>query len=232
MVLYYLQHVFFETPAAILEWAKDRNYTIKKTYLYQESKFFDPDSFDILVIMGGPMGVYDEKKFPWLTEEKKFIESAIRKQKKIIGICLGAQLIANVLGANVYKNSYKEIGFFPVKLTNEAKTHNLFNHFPEEFITFHWHGDTFDLPADSIRTFRNNATTNQGFIYNENVVAFQFHLESTNESIMDLYKYSISDLNTNDKLYIQNYDKASNYFTIIKNLNQLLFNFLDKLVLI
>lgn len=128
------------------------------------------------------MGVHDEVQYPWLKEEKKFIENLIKHNKKILGICLGSQLIAQVLGAKVYKNSYKEIGWSLVYSTLDASKDYTF--IPKEFVAFHWHGDTYDLPKNATHLFYNEATKIQGFVYNQNFWALQFHLESTEESIL------------------------------------------------
>lgn len=123
MRIHYIQHVHFETPANIYRWA-DYKSTRWGTKLFLNDPFPDIGSFDLLVILGGPMGVYDEDEYPWLKDEKKFIERSIKSGKKILGICLGAQLIADVLGGKVYKNRYKEIGWFDVQLTSEGKNQN------------------------------------------------------------------------------------------------------------
>lgn len=133
--------------------------------------------------MGGPMGVHDEKKHPWLKAEKQFIENAIKSDKVVIGICLGAQLIADVLGAKVFPSQYKEIGWFPVHLTNEGK--KVLGDFPEDFTAFHWHGDTFDLPSGAKHLAGSVACKNQAFLYDK-VLGLQFHLESTEASVKAL----------------------------------------------
>lgn len=225
MKIAYFQHVPFETPAAILKWGKFKNFKLESFLLYKGEKFPIIEEYDLFVIMGGPMSVNDEDQYSWLKEEKKFIELLIKKNKKILGICLGAQLIANVLGAKVYKNRYKEIGWFPV-YTKEDEYNTIF---PKEFIAFHWHGETFELPKDTIHLFYNEATKNQGFVYEKNVWAFQFHLESTEESIRDLYKYSEEDLNVQEKKYVKEYNKQEND-KYIQSSNEILFKFLDHLI--
>ncbi|MDQ7055614.1 MAG: type 1 glutamine amidotransferase [Persephonella sp.] len=167
MRLHYIQHVHFETPANIFRWAEKKNYTISGTKLFLGEKLPPLEQFDFLIVMGGPMGVYDEDKFPWLTQEKKFIEQCIKADKKILGICLGAQLIADVLGARVYKNSHKEIGWFPVYLTEEGKKSQSFKGFPREFTAFHWHGDTFEVPKGAVHTAFSEGCKNQSFEYNK-----------------------------------------------------------------
>ena len=229
MRIHYFQHVPFETPANIKNWAKEKGHSIKGTHLYKNQPFPDFASFDMLVIMGGPMGVYDEDKYPFLKKEKVFIENTINLGKKVIGICLGAQIIAEVLGAKVYKNKYKEIGWFPVNLTEESKKSFLFESFPEEFTPFHWHGDTFELPQNAKKIAYNEATENQAFEFNNGkVVGFQFHLETTIESAQALIQNSQEELKEKGK-YIQSEKEMlskNEYFTVIK---YLLYDFLDRI---
>jgi GMP synthase (glutamine-hydrolysing) len=177
MRLHVFQHVPHERPANIALWAKARGHTVETICAPLAKAFPMPDAYDALIILGGPMGVYEEPQYPWMTEEKNAIRAAIDAQKKVLGICLGSQLIASVLGAKVYKHSAREIGWFPVHYTAAAKTLPHFAHFPESFLTFHWHGDTFDLPAGAVLLATNEATRNQAFAYRDHVVAIQFHPE-------------------------------------------------------
>lgn len=186
MNFHYVQHVPFENLACIEHWAKEKGYTITSSKMYADDSFPSIGELDWVVIMGGPMGVYDDVQYPWLKKEKNFIEQAIHHGKRVLGICLGAQLIAHVLGAKVYANSYKEIGWFPVSLTDSGKNAKLFHQFPPTFTIFQWHGDTFDLPAGCEHSAYSDACVNQAFTYNENTVALQFHLESTQQSIEQL----------------------------------------------
>ncbi len=224
MKINYLQHVEFEGPASIVEYCKERQIEITGYHIYKNQVFPPKDNTDLLIILGGPMGVYDEAHFPWLKEEKKYIESLVKNNKKILGICLGAQLLANVLGAKVYKNSYKEIGWFPVYSTLDAI--NQYSFIPKDFIAFHWHGDTFDLPENSTHLFYNEVTKNQGFVYNNKVWALQFHLESTEESISSLYYYAKEDLQTNQEKFIKKYNYLENQ-AYTKESNSLLYKLLD-----
>jgi GMP synthase-like glutamine amidotransferase len=117
MRIHYLQHVPFEDSAKIGEWARDTGHTVTCTRLCDEEALPPLNSFDWLVIMGGPMNVYEHQAYPWLVPEKRLIERAIEHGKFVLGVCLGAQLAADVLGGPVTKNRYREIGWFPVSLT-------------------------------------------------------------------------------------------------------------------
>ena len=130
----------------------------------------------MLVVMGGPMSVNEEDKFPWLAAEKQFIRGAINKCKPVLGICLGAQLIANALGASVFRNPVKEIGWFPIY--GIAKNDKSIFEFPESIKVFHWHGETFDLSSGAIRLAKSDACENQAFQVGKSIIGLQFHLET------------------------------------------------------
>ena len=186
--LHYIQHVAYETPGSILDWAKENGVRVSSTRLYEDDSFPDLSMFDSLVIMGGPMGVYDENKFGWLNREKRFVEKAIKAKKNILGICLGAQLLAEVLGAPVRKNGHREIGWFPIMTTKENKGVATTGFLPESLTAFHWHGETFDLPSGSIRIALSEACGNQGFVLDERIVGLQFHLEVTEKSLDEMVR--------------------------------------------
>jgi len=230
MRFYYFQHVPFETPANIEKWIRDKNFSIKGTHLYRNELFPDFSSFDVLIVMGGPMGVYDDMKYPFLAKEKVFIENAINLGKKVIGVCLGAQLIADVLGAKVYKNRYKEIGWFPVYKTTEANENTTFKDLPDEFIAFHWHGDTFDLPSESVRLAYNEATQNQAFQYKNLALGLQFHLETNPKSAEDLINNSLEEIKEKGK-YIQSPEEILLKKDYFNQIEKYLYNVLDKFLL-
>ena len=182
MRLHYLQHVPFEDLANIESWAKERGHDVTSTLLFENEKPPSIRDFDWLVVMGGPMNIYEEDKYPWLADEKRFIREAIDEGKPMLGICLGAQLIADVLGGKVRKNEHKEIGWHSVVLTPEAEMLPAFRGFPFMFTAFHWHGDTFEIPPGAIRLAVSKGCANQGFQYG-NAIGLQFHLESSMDSI-------------------------------------------------
>ncbi len=194
MRIHCLQHVPFEGPAYLETVARYHGAEISATRLFDGEPLPRHGEYDILTIMGGPMGVHDDGTYPWMKHEKKFVGEAITGGKTIIGICLGAQLIADVMGAAVYKNRYREIGWFPVMRSGAAASSGIGAAFPEKFTAFHWHGDTFDIPAGAIRVAGSHACRNQGFVYDERVVALQFHLEATPESVRALLDNCPDDL--------------------------------------
>jgi len=220
MRLHFLQHVWFEDLAYIKTWAERRNIIISRTAFFNNEALPAIDSFDRLVVMGGPMGVYEEKEYLWLVDEKKFIDQAIRNGKKVLGICLGAQLIAAAAGADVYKQSHPEIGWFDVFQTEQGKASEVFSALPDAFEAFHWHSDTFDLPRGAKRLAESGACKNQAFELNGNVVGLQFHLESTVESINNLIKNSGSGLEEKD--FVQSRDTIESECGEVKFINQLM----------
>jgi GMP synthase-like glutamine amidotransferase len=190
MKVHYLQHVSFEDPGFILTWAKKHGWEVTNTLLYNfpkgEVSFPSMRDFDWLVIMGGPMNVYEEAEYPWLAEEKVFIKQAADNGKLILGLCLGAQLLSCVLGGTVTRNPCKEIGWFPVTLTSEARSFPLFSFLPENPLVFQWHGDPFSVPPGAVLLAESEACKNQAFMYRNRIFAFQFHLENTQEIIQGL----------------------------------------------
>jgi GMP synthase (glutamine-hydrolysing) len=132
-----------------------------------------------LIVMGGPMGVYEQNRYPHLKDELRLIESALKAGKPILGICLGSQLLATALGAPVAKGARKEIGWYPVRLAEAAKQDRLLGAAPREFMALHWHGDVFALPPGAIGLASSELTRHQGFRYGTNAYGLLFHLEMT-----------------------------------------------------
>lgn len=186
MRIHVLQHVPFEGPAAIGEWAELRGHRITRTLLYETTEVPPQSDFDWLVVMGGPMGVHDQADYPWLKAEKAFIRETIAAGKKLVGICLGSQLIAEALGARVYRNAQKEIGWLPIALTQAGRDSSVTGGLPGRLEVFHWHGDTFELPEGALHLARSAVCENQIFLYDDRVLALQCHLESTSRSVSDI----------------------------------------------
>jgi GMP synthase (glutamine-hydrolysing) len=141
------------------------------------------NGFSHIVLLGGPMNVYEEDRYPFLKEEDFFIKEAIQKGKTVLGICLGAQLIAKALGAKIYKSSIKEIGWYDVSLTEEGSKDPYFSFLPETFPVFQWHGDTFEIPKSGKLIATSSPISHQAFRYGEKVYGLQFHLEVTEDMI-------------------------------------------------
>ncbi len=191
MNIHFIQHVSFEHPGCLLHWAQQQH-NISFTRVFDEVKFPAFQQIDLLIVMGGPMCVYEEKKYGWLKIEKQFIKDCIKAGKKVLGICLGSQLVAEALGAKIYPHTEKEIGWWPVKKTEAENI--LLKNFPEELIVFHWHGDTFDLPPGASYLFFSAACKQQGFIYNNRVAGLQFHMEATEGLIDNMIEHEREEL--------------------------------------
>lgn len=189
-----LMHVPFEGLGCIENWISEKRHSVSYTKFYEAYTLPQMDDFDWLIVMGGPMGVYDESIYPWLSEEKEFIQKAIKAGKTVLGICLGSQLIAEVLHAKVYPNKQKEIGWFNVKLNKNSQSLPLFTNFDNEFTVFHWHGDTYDLPENSMLLLSSEVCENQAFLYNEKVLGLQFHFEVTPKTLNEMVENGMSEL--------------------------------------
>jgi GMP synthase-like glutamine amidotransferase len=155
------------------------------------------DDFTHIVFLGGPMNVYEEDRYPFLRDEDLFIKEAIQRGKSILGICLGAQLIAKSLGAKVFKAPMKEIGWYDVSLTRVGSRDPLFSNLPKTFSVFQWHEDTFEIPKSAKLIATSSPVPRQAFRYGENAYGLQFHLEVTEEMIkewMETYEEEFKDL--------------------------------------
>ena len=182
MTIQVLQHVPFEGPDAIADWAEARGHELRITRLYNSEPLPELADFNFLVVLGGPMSVHDEDEFPWLVGEKRLLAAAIEQRKAVLGICLGAQMMATVCGARVYQNAHKEIGWFDVTWNDEARQRVPFNNWPKTDSVFHWHGETFDLPSGATLLASSEGCKNQAFWLGERAVGLQFHLEAKRET--------------------------------------------------
>lgn len=180
MQAHYFQHVPFEGLGSIEPWLRNAGYKISCTRFYNSENLPLIEGIDLLIVMGGPMSVNDESKHPWLVQEKAFIKNAIRTGKSVLGICLGAQLIADAMGGKVFPNPAKEIGWFPVKAVEPENA--LSFQFPKKTEVFHWHGETFSLPEGAVRIAESKGCENQAFQIGSKVIGLQFHLETTPSS--------------------------------------------------
>jgi GMP synthase-like glutamine amidotransferase len=176
MRVHVLQHLPFEDLGNIAPILKARGAQVSYTHFFENPQLPPPDGFDLIIIMGGSMSANDEQQLPWLKLEKQFIRDAIGRDIAVLGVCLGAQLIANALGARVFRNPHKEIGWFPIRRVPAPDGHFSL---PQECTAFHWHGETFDLPEGSVKLAESDACANQAFQIKRNVIGLQFHLETT-----------------------------------------------------
>ena len=180
-------HVPFEGLGSIQTWLETRACEISSTRFYAGDRLPERDAVDLLIVMGGPMSVNDTEEFPWLVQEKEFVRAMIAAGKPVLGVCLGAQLIAQAMGAPVYRNPVKEIGWFPIQAM-PACDPTVFQ-FPREMDVFHWHGETFDLPDGARHLARSKGCMNQAFQWGRSVIGLQFHLEMTPASVETIIEH-------------------------------------------
>jgi len=197
--VHYLQHVPYEGVGSIRDWAGARRHELLGTLLsagpHESLGLPTLDTVDFLVVMGGPMNIYEHDAYPWLVAEKDLFRACIAAGRPVLGICLGAQLIADVLGGEVTRAPYEEIGWYPVELTEQGRGLPVFSGFPDRFTALHWHGDMFSIPAGAVHVASSAACPNQAFSYDGGrVVGLQFHLEETRESLAELVEAAGQDL--------------------------------------
>lgn len=222
-----LQHTDMEVPGSLITWheQRGRNYLVFKTYLDQN--FPELTSFTDLVVLGGPMNVDQEKAYPWLKAEKKFIEKFLSQHKgKYLGICLGGQLLARALGVKVRKNKTKEIGWHTIE--KSELSHSAFADWPETSFVFQWHEDTFDLPPGTAPLFKSEACQNQAYAIGDRAIGLQFHPESTSEWIHLSY-LDFKEEDHHGMPYVQSREIVAELTTKhLADMQKNFFSFLDK----
>ena len=199
MHIHYLQHVAFEDAANIAVWAQTHGHRLTCTRLDLDQSLPEPEGLDWLVIMGGPMNIDEHETYPWLVREKDFMRRVIDRGVPVLGVCLGGQLIASVLGGRVTQNRQKEIGWFPITLTSEAAQSPIFSRFPlsrfpRGLPAFHWHGDTFSIPPGAVRLASSEGCDNQAFQYGRRVLALQFHWDYSLHSVETMVRHCGTEL--------------------------------------
>jgi GMP synthase-like glutamine amidotransferase len=218
-------HAGHEGLGAIQNWIDIHEFSHTSTVIGNEDTFPTADSFDLLIIMGGPMSVNDGHS--WINEEKMLILNAINSGKFVLGICLGAQMIASSLGAKITKNQHKEIGWWPVKKTMWLSS-RIADYLPLHFTTCHWHGETFSIPEGAIKIMESEACSNQAFIYGDRTIAFQFHLEFTPVMLQEMLIHGKSDLVEAE--FVQSADEINSKLHLCGENNLYLFRILDYFV--
>jgi GMP synthase (glutamine-hydrolysing) len=172
------QHAPFEDTANLGAWLQARGASLSTSRLWLGDALPPPASFDWLIVMGGAMNADEEARYPWLADEKRAIERAIAARKRVVGICLGSQLIARVLGAKVTRNRDSEIGWFPIERADGAERSAVGRALPARAEVFHWHGETFTIPAGASRIAESPYCPNQAFVLGPHL-AMQCHVEMT-----------------------------------------------------
>ena len=196
MNVHYLMHAPFEGLGSMEAWFVTQGHRVTRTRLYAGETLPDPAYPDWLVVMGGAMSVHDEREYPWLVAEKHFIGRVLARDVPVLGVCLGGQLIAEVLGGAVTKNPGREIGWFPVSVETDASP--LLEGLPAQFTAFHWHGETFSIPPGAMRVAASAACVNQAYVYGERVVGLQFHLEVLPSTVADFCAFGADEMTPGD----------------------------------
>lgn len=177
------QHTQEEVPGTLTDWLEAKDYPHHIHHVYAGAKMPDASAFDCLVVLGGPMNIDEEAKHPWLKAEKKFVHDWVKEDKAMLGICLGGQMLAQVLGGKVVKNRAREIGFHDVHRTGEA--HPALERWPEKMRVFQYHEDRFTLAPGCRSLLTNEICEHQAYAYNDHTLGLQFHPESTRPWIED-----------------------------------------------
>lgn len=194
MKIHYIMHADFETIGVIDEWAKEKGYSVTGTKLYKGEKLPSVNDFDFLIVLGGPQSPLKVDQYPYLLDEINFIKLAISQQKRVLGFCLGAQLISEALGGHTKQSPNKEIGIYPIRLTAEGQKDQLFSGFPEVFDAIHWHNDMPGIPAGAELLATSEGCPIQAVRFSDKVYGFQFHMEITRDGIADLINHCPGDL--------------------------------------
>ncbi|RAI99382.1 GMP synthase (glutamine-hydrolysing) [Chitinophaga skermanii] len=227
MRIHYFQHVPYEGLGCIGHWVRENDYELTVTHWDDTVEIPDLTDIDMLIIMGGPMSVYESARYPWLNVEKKLIGRAIDQGKIVLGICFGAQLIAATLGAAVIPNPQKEIGWFPVSFNHVAAHTPLLEFLPPTLEVFHWHGDTFELPEGASRFGSSAACKNQAFMYGDRVIGLQFHLEMTATGVDEMLVHGEHEILPAP--YIQSIPTIESKINAVGRINEYMYQLLDKL---
>ncbi|MBV8062505.1 MAG: type 1 glutamine amidotransferase [Nevskia sp.] len=189
MRVHWLQHADFEDLGCIAPWLAQRGHAVNGTRLYAGETPPGADAFDALIVMGGPMNIYEYQRHPWLRGEQALIRAAVDAGRRVLGVCLGAQLLADVLGGPVRRNAETETGWFPLQLTDAGRRSRLFAELPRQFTGFHWHGDTYALPPGAEGLARSEGCARQAFARGERVLGRQFHLEVTRANAEEWFRH-------------------------------------------
>jgi GMP synthase-like glutamine amidotransferase len=187
MRVHWLQHAEHEDLGCIAPWLAARGHEVRASRLQRGEAPPSVAAYDWLIVLGGPMNIYEHAAYPWLVAEKQAIRAALLTGKRLLGICLGSQLVADQLGGPVVKNPEPEVGWHAVATTAAARTEGPFKGFPDRFMAFHWHGDTFALPPDAAPLMASEACANQAFAHGARVAGIQFHLEVTAANARDWF---------------------------------------------
>ena len=232
MHIHFIIHESYEGPGAFKQWILDKGFYQTSTHLYLGEQLPDQLDFDLLIILGGPQSpvtTIEECPYFDVNREVSFISKCLSVGKAIVGVCLGAQLIGEALGAKFEPSPHKEIGYFPITMTDQGKENKIFKHFEPIEIVGHWHNDMPGLLSTSKVLAHSEACPRQIVEYSDIVYGFQCHLEFTNDSVKELIASAFDCRLVNDNQWVQQANKIMEFKT--KNMNNLLYKFLDHITL-
>ncbi|MDF2867729.1 MAG: guaA 2 [Gammaproteobacteria bacterium] len=216
-----LIHAAFEKLGIIEAWIHNKQHQLTCSHTYAGDKLPANGEFDFLIVMGGPQSPRDAEKLPYLKAEIALIAKTIAQQKPVLGFCLGAQLIAESLGAKTERSPEKEIGIFPIELTEAGRQDPIFKDFPVKFNGLHWHYDMPSIPPKAVLLAKSGGCPHQAFRYGNKVYGLQFHLEPKLSDIQEMIKNCADDLapskftQTEAELLQQDYSVIHNYMELI-----------------
>jgi GMP synthase (glutamine-hydrolysing) len=194
MRVHYVMHVTFETPGIIENWARDRGYQFTGTLTSGGERLPNAADIDFLIVMGGPQSPMRTDEYPYLKDEMELVSEIIQQHKPVIGFCLGSQVIAEALAAPTQQSPNKEVGFFPVQLTEDGRRDPVLKDLPAEFEALHWHYDMPGIPLGAVLLAKSAGCPHQAFRFGDRVYGFQFHMEPTRDSTKPLLKKGADDL--------------------------------------
>lgn len=223
MRIHCIIHAEFESPGVISTWAKEKGHMFSEIHTYRGDKLPEINLFDFLIVMGGPQSPLHIDKWPYLQDEIHLIKKSVDANKPILGICLGAQLIAESLGAKTERSPHREIGVFPMELLPDASRDPLFSKLPQTFSAMHWHNDMPGIPKGARLLAKSAGCPRQAFSIGDRIYGLQCHLEMTKQNISDMIVHCEKELSTDlyvdSKLQLLNHD--------LQDINNKMFIMLD-----
>lgn len=222
MKIHAILHASFETVGSIENWASENSHSLRLTHSYLNEPLPGIEDFDVLIIMGGPQSPREQDIYPYLANEISLIQLAIKANKVVLGFCLGAQLIGEALGAQTLKSLEKEIGIWPITLTEEGKKDALFESFDDSFDVIHWHNDMPGIPEEAVLLASSPGCPHQAFRYKDRVYGFQFHMEITQENAKTMCQHCADDLKPSKFTQSKEDLLNSDFLSVNKKLNLIL----------
>jgi len=225
MRIHTIIHAPFEKPGVIESWAINKGYHLSSTHTYKGEKLPDAATMDFLIIMGGPQSPTELDKYPYLRDEISLAKQAIDQNKALLGVCLGAQIIGESLGAKTERSPNKEIGVYPVHLTKDGESDPIFKMFPKSFDVMHWHNDMPGLSKGAVLLAYSEGCPRQVVKYSDRAYGLQCHMEMTDELIKGMVEHCAEDLRPGK--YVQEKEKLLT--NSMAEINQKMISILDYL---